>query len=320
MQRLRLISALLAMPALAVLIAAAGCGGGESEKPQANTGGGGKATSGSSSKSASARTELASTGWGTLKGKVTFEGDPPKPAPIDFEAKKKEDAPYCHMGPKNDTTDPVWRVGSDKGVGNVMVWLQEPKDHYFKIPDAQKDQGETVVISQPYCAFEPHVFVLYPSYYDAKSGKQKSTGQKFKVINNATISHNTNVLFDPLLNPGGKNELLAPKKGNDVKELEFDHIKPCKDKEFGKSSPISISCNIHPWMSAKGRAFDHPFVAVTSGGKEGDKDYGVYEIKDAPAGAEVELVYWHESMSGPKVLKTVTLKDKGTTTEDFTIK
>ena len=55
----------------------------------------------------------------------------------------------------------------------------------------------------------------------------------------------------------------------------------------------------------------HPFAAVT-------KEDGVYEIKNAPAGVDVELVYWHESMSKPEVLGTINLKD--TTTKDFKIK
>jgi hypothetical protein len=66
-------------------------------------------------------------------------------------------------------------------------------------------------------------------------------------------------------------------------------------------------------MKGFAMVFDHPFEAVT-------KEDGVYEIKNAPAGAEVELVYWHESMTRPEVLEKITLKDKDTTTKDLKIK
>src|SRR5438067_13675637 len=98
MKRLRLLSTLLLIPAVAVLVASAGCGGGDTEKPKggSSTTGGSTATTGGAKgeKSPGAKTELASTGWGTLKGKVTFDGDPPKAEPLDF-SKKPEDAPHC---------------------------------------------------------------------------------------------------------------------------------------------------------------------------------------------------------------------------------
>src|SRR5205823_7803541 len=102
MQRLRFLSIVLLIPAVAVLVAAAGGGGGDTEKPKSGTSGGTTASSGKTGdkggttgkSSSGAKTELASTGSGTLKGKVTFDGDPPKPKPIDFAAKKPEDAPH----------------------------------------------------------------------------------------------------------------------------------------------------------------------------------------------------------------------------------
>jgi hypothetical protein len=58
-------------------------------------------------------------------------------------------------------------------------------------------------------------------------------------------------------------------------------------------------------MSGYARVFDHPYFAVT-------KPDGTYEIAKVPTGAEVEIVYWHEDLGEPKVLKKITLKPDNT--------
>jgi hypothetical protein len=57
---------------------------------------------------------------------------------------------------------------------------------------------------------------------------------------------------------------------------------------------ITIRCNIHPWMSAYARAFDHPYATLTVVGKDPKgPQYGTYEIKNVPAG-KVRVIAWHE--------------------------
>src|SRR5262249_4421621 len=53
-----------------------------------------------------------------------------------------------------------------------------------------------------------------------------------------------------------------------------------------RPTPISVQCDIHPWMKAYIRVFNHPYFAVT------DED-GKFTIKDAPAG-EWRIVVWQE--------------------------
>ena len=170
-------------------------------------------------------------------------------------------------------------------------------------------KGDLIKIDQPHCAFEPRVVVLYPSYYDAKTKKQTPTGQKFEVVNSATISHNTN--WNPsstLLNSSG-NQILPPKTPN---PLDIT-LKPCRATEAGGEQSVNFACNIHTWMKGYAKVFDHPFAVVT-------KEDGTYEIKNAPAGVELDLVYWHESMNLPQVLEKVTLKANETTTKDIKVK
>lgn len=306
MLRNRLLQAVLLLPVLAVL----GCGAKDKppEKTDVETGKGEPTTSAPKTKE-----ELASKGWGTLQGKVTFEGTPPTLAAIDMS---KDQTGHCKKGPPSDTTEQLWRVGgADKGVGNVVVWLRAPKGKYFKIPDNLKEVKEPVTISQPFCAFEPHVVAVYASYYDPATKKQKPSGQKLRIINDAPIGHNTNLSFDnTIVNSGGFNKNMDPKTGE-----ELVAVNASKATDIGGEQTFSIICNVHGWMNAKGRIFDHPFFAVTSGGKKDDKEFGAFKIDKAPAGVELELVCWHESMSAPKVLKKITLKDGETLTENFNV-
>lgn len=307
MLRLRLIPV-----ALMMFILALGCGDKGADKGGSTDSGGGT-SGGGGEKKKTALEKLASKGAGTVEGKVSFDGEPPTPKDLTPQINMKEgDAPHCKMG---KTEDETWVVDkADKGVANVIVWLRAPRGKYFDIPEKSRDRAsETVTLGQPYCAFEPHVVALFPSYYDADSKKQKATGQKFKVVNNATISHNTNITpKDPIINPGGLNELLKAKAGDKVEERELK-LKPCKDADANGEQSFTVACNIHPWMKASGRIFDHPFFAITN------KD-GSFKIENAPAGAELELVYWHESMDAPKVLKKITVKEGETAKEEFKIK
>src|SRR5205823_4024051 len=79
------------------------------------------------------------------------------------------------------------------------------------------------------------------------------TGQKFLVRNDAKISHNVKV--DGGAENPGLNQTLPPQK--DIRPQVFN---PSRE-------PIVIRCNIHPWMSAYARAFDHPYAALTVVGK-----------------------------------------------------
>lgn len=313
MQRHRL-AAFALLPA-AIVLFSIGCGGttdpakppGPSTGPTTSSDDKKASTPGGSGKG---KEELASTGWGTLKGKVTLVGDKPKVEDLKPEMEKQKDKDRCLMG---DTRGQSWKVGDDKGVANVVVWLRAPQGKYFKVPDGQKDRNDTVKIDQPFCVFEPHVVVLNPSVYDAASKKQKPTGQKFVIANSATIQHNSNWTPSDATVFTGANKTLDPKSEQPVE------VKSGRDNSLGGEQTLTVVCNVHPWMRAYGKIFDHPFAAVSSGDEKDAKEFGNYEIKQAPAGAEVELVYWHESMQKPVVLKKVTLKE-GENTENIELK
>ncbi|GIW80178.1 MAG: hypothetical protein KatS3mg105_1985 [Gemmatales bacterium] len=241
--------------------------------------------------------ELPSKGWGTLRGRVVIDGVAPAPRSLVKKMKDQKDAAHCLMG---DTNDFLWRV-KDGGVANAVVWLRAPEEYYFKIPESMT-KAKDVKIDQPYCAFEPHVVVLYPSYFNGQ--QQVETGQKFFVYNSAPIAHNTSwQSTNRYVTPGGN--VIVPAMGDPLKI----GVNASRPGEAGGEVLLSLSCTIHPWMKAFAWAFDHPFAAVTSGERKGDKSYGDFEIKNAPAGAKLQLVLWHESMSAPRVLREIVLKE-----------
>jgi hypothetical protein len=196
--------------------------------------------------------------------------------------------------PKNDTKDPKWIVGADKGVQNVVVWVRAPKDKFFQLTDDQKKRSDNIAIDQPFCMFEPHVVTFYPSYYDGAAKKQVPTGQTFKVLNSAPILHNTRWAGNAVLNPG-VNANIQPKN-----DITVD-AKPAAAGRSGEDF-LQIKCDRHSWMTAFGWVFDHPFHAVT-------KPDGSFEIKGIPAGTELDIAYWHESMGNQPKVEKLAIKD-----------
>lgn len=228
------------------------------------------------------------TGSGTIKGKVTLDGTAPKGAKINIDPNHK-DKDHCL---KQDTEDPTWMVGEGNGLQNVVVYLKPPAGQVFKV-DMAKKTWEDLVIDQPFCAFKPHVSIAFPMY------EGKATGQKITVKNSAPILHNTRFAGNSLKNPG-KNYTIPPGK-EEVLSLKPDN------------QPIVLSCDAHKWMEAFIWAFEHPYAAVT------DKN-GNFEIKNAPLGADVVIMAWHESDGKSNAGKEV---GKGTTdgkTIEFKVK
>lgn len=204
------------------------------------------------------------TGTGTIKGRVLLDGTAPKDAKIKIDPNHKD---FAHCS-KQDTEDPVWVVGKDNGLANVVVYLKPPAGQVFKVDMANKTWPDEVVVEQPYCAFKPHVSIAFPKY------DGKPTGQKVIAKNNAPILHNTRFAGNALKN-AGKNYTIAAGKQEEM-TLNPDN------------QPIVLSCDAHKWMEAFIWAFEHPYAAVT------DKD-GNFEIKNAPLGPDVVVMAWHES-------------------------
>jgi hypothetical protein len=303
-------ASLLTPPVLAIALATVGCSSSDTKAPPSGVkkAASDKKGEGTGSGTSAAKTALKPTGFATIKGKITFDGTPPPPADIRIpdDNTNKE---YCLKGPH---TDPTWIVGADKGVKNVVLWVRAPADKYFDIPaDQQQSVAPIVGIHQPFCAFEPHVAVAFPSFFDGTT--QKKTGQKVEVDNSAPFNHNTNWSPAKTTIDSGDNVMLEPKKVREIPLFES----PSAKKRAGLEDLLTLKCNIHQWMTGYLWVFDHPYAAIT-------QDDGTYEIKNVPAGSELQFVGWHEGADyflpgGQKGEKIGPLKENETKEFDFKI-
>jgi hypothetical protein len=202
--------------------------------------------------------------WGTVKGQVVFGGQA-IPQPMEINVNNNPDKQHCLS--KGPLFSDEWTINKDnKGVRWTIVWLApasagNPMPVHPSLKDIKKKEVE---IDQPCCKFIPHALGL-------------RQGQELVAKNSAPVTHNIN--WTGIKNPGG-NVLLPPSNSYTIKNLVVDRI------------PLKLSCNIHPWMAAWVRIFDHPYFAVTG-------EDGKFEIKLAPAG-DYHLVTWHEAVGyGP---------------------
>ena len=143
---------------------------------------------------------------------------------------------------------------SSKGLANVVIFLR--KSSRVK----NKKAAEKLVFDQKNCEFMTPVFAA-------------RVGQDVDVKNSDPIGHNTNISgssFNQLI-PSGDSTVFTP------------------GRETGL--PVSVTCNIHPWMKAYAVFREDGYVAVSSG-------TGTFEIPDLPAGEPLEFQVWHERSTG----------------------
>jgi hypothetical protein len=286
MRYLRPVHFLLMLPVMAALAFFAGCDGGgltERGKP--------KGLQTGDVEPEPPRVAIVPTSYGTITGKITYDGTPTTPVPIPFGP----NAPCCSASGKDEreNSDETWRVDKNGGVQYAVVILQPTKGKFFVLPEAQQKPKESLItVEQPRCSFIPRVFVMFPSFLDPKTNTQISTEQKLKILNNAQCTHNSNVSVDLDVN-SPKNPLLAPGKD------EIMNLRP-------QEKPVAISCNLHSWMRSYGFILDHPYAAVTA-------EDGTFKIDNAPLDVDVQVVAWHEGVgffNGGINGKTEKLKDK----------
>jgi hypothetical protein len=195
---------------------------------------------------------LVVNSWGTLRGKVIYDGEPP-PVKVPYVGKHPH-GEHCYQSGLRDET---WVVNKEsRGVANVVVALRPPEGFVFPDQPAHlKTWPDEVRIEQPYCVFSPRVSVMYCLRYSAELEGTSS------------------------LNPPEK-YYLGPKPANGAaEEAEF---LPRFDRQV-----LTLRCDYHRWMRGFVHTFDHPYAAVTNAN-------GEFEIRNAPAGMELEVVVWHE--------------------------
>lgn len=192
--------------------------------------------------------------WGSLKGRLVFDGSPGDPAKINVN----KDVEFCS---KHNLVDETVDVGEKGGLTNVFIYLYIKKGKTVAVhPDLEKVGKEPIVLDNKGCRFEPHVLIV-------------RTGQPLEIRNSDEgIGHNTNA-----------QTLLRNPKFNE----QVSNDSPIK-KVFEKTEPYpaEVACNVHPWMKSFLLIRDNPYMAATG-------EDGSFEIKNLPAGKH-EFIFWHE--------------------------
>jgi hypothetical protein len=320
MRRLQLGLFAAALPLLALSFFLAGCS--KEEKKTDNASSSSNTSTQDPTKTAGPAKVLESKG-GVLKGRITLKGSPDvtaltKSLQEKIEA-KKDDKDYCLKGSESEKTEQEYRLGENKQLGNVFVWIKPETGTFFKVSDKQLSElkNSKVKIRQPHCAFIPHSAFLFSQYHTdpAKpTAGLKPTGQVLEVVNDAEISHNTN--WSGGARNKGDNVLLA--KG---KDRLVDNLVP-------EPREVTIKCNIHPWMDAYLWVVDTPYYAIshsdTLDGKDkvekDDAKFGAFEIKNLPVG-KVRVLAWHEKAGwlnkGEGKGEVIEIAEGKETTKDF---
>ena len=204
----------------------------------------------------------AQNAWGDVHGRVVLNGT--DPVPKRNELKVDKDQEHClSKGPIHSEERIVNEA--NRGVRWAFVWLAplEKSGPPLAIHPSLKDiKDKQVVLDQPCCAFTPHAIAI-------------REGQDVVAKNSSPIVHNTHWTGHPLKNPGG-NKSIGPGQSLSIEGLKADKY------------PVKVACDIHPWMNAWIRVFDHPYFALTD-------ENGKFEFKLAPAG-KYRLVVWHEAV------------------------
>jgi len=153
---------------------------------------------------------------------------------------------------------------SSKGLADVVLFVRKSSRVKNPVPTTP------VVFDQKNCEFLSPVFAA-------------RVGQPVDVRNSDPIGHNTNVSgtsFNQLI-PATEGTIYTP------------------NAETGM--PVSVTCNIHPWMKAYAVFRKDGYVAVSASD-------GSFTIPDLPAGEPLEFQVWHARAAGGLKLERPELK------------
>jgi len=162
---------------------------------------------------------------GTIKGRVFFGGDFPKPEPFLVPGVY---AQHCGTSKPNEEfiVSP-----ENKGLKNAVIYLEGIKagKAFSKVAPKLQQEG---------CQYVPHVQVV-------------PAGASVEIVNQDDTLHNVHSYFDP----DGKRSTLfniaQPIKG------KKDH------KKLTKVGVVKVECDVHRWMSSYLIVRDNPYYALT---------------------------------------------------------
>jgi hypothetical protein len=220
-------------------------------------------------------------GWGTLKGRVVFEGNPPPPVVEMAKGKAPKDPTVCAADAPIVSQKLVVNAKT-KGVKNAIVYIPAPTD--VNKEAESEARARTVLFDQKGCVFDPHVLaVMEKSPVTIKSSDPVGHNVHMKLQNdtaNFAVQANGTTVFQ---------------------------------SKAAERAPGQVVCDIHTWMTSWWYVSKNPYFAVTD-------DDGNFEIKNVPAGAQ-KVVVWQEAVHPKLVAnkETVAIKPNDTTTVEYKI-
>ena len=165
----------------------------------------------------------------TISGKVSFEGEKPKPVQIRMDAEA-----YCASAHKEPVYSDQLVVNENNALEYVFVYVKEGLGD-----KAYEPSKEPVVLDQKGCMYSPHVVGV-------------QAGQPIKVVNSDPTTHN---IHPVPTNNREWNKSMAP------------GVPPIEQTFAREEVMIPVKCNVHPWMKSYIGVLKHPFFAIT--GKDG---------------------------------------------------
>jgi plastocyanin len=191
---------------------------------------------------------------GPVDGRVLWVGPRPALPPLGTN-------PSVQSVCGSTVADPSLRVGPEGGVADVVVWVDvppEPGDPSFPAP--------VVVLDQRGCVYVPTVLAA-------------RAGSTLRLRNSDPLTHTVHGVAGGL--------------------TVFNVAMPLERMELSRQLPnqpgvVEIRCDVHPWMRATVRTFDHPRFTTTD-------PAGRFRLASVPGG-EVEVHAWHPRL-GEKVAR-----------------
>ena len=220
---------------------------------------------------------LCTASYAQITGKVALEGTPPKMAPITAMAA----IPQCAQIHKLPVIEDTVIAGPNGELANVIVYINEKKPGDLDGPRIDK----SAILDQVGCMYEPHILAV-------------QVGQLVSLRSSDPFLHNA------------RSVAVANKPFNIV---QFN-VSEKKLEPFTKEETFQIKCDVHPWMKAVIRVFDHPYFATT--GTDGKFSINTRNLKD---GTYVVLA-WHEIYRDSQPQTIEVKSGKATKDLDFTFK
>ena len=162
---------------------------------------------------------------GSITGKVSFEGTPPKAKRVRMDAD-----PVCTKQHSDRTYSQDAIVNENGTLSNVFVYIKKGLEQYtFSTP------AEQATLDQKGCLYTPHVFGV-------------QTKQEIKILNSDTTTHNIHPL---------------PRNNREWNQSQRAQGKPLIKSFPREEIMIPVKCNVHPWMKSYIGVLSHPYFNVT---------------------------------------------------------